>query len=161
MRKDYNIPTPLRVSIFFFRSQFSLTHIKKHGRCTISSEQKCTTFYKFLKEPENDTKKLTQHNFLGKRRYYDWMQIIKKKHKQMARRLGRQIGDQIGDRRDNFSRQSFFLLAMATKTVAAWSAAEWFFFRRNVQAGREIGVWILQALLSLYDSLNISEWFKL
>ena len=36
----------------------------------------------------------------------------------MARRLGRQIGD----RRDNFSRQSFFLLAMATKTVAAWSA---------------------------------------
>ena len=37
----------------------------------------------------------------------------------MARRLGRQIGD----RRDNFSRQSFFLLAMATKTVAAWSAA--------------------------------------
>ena len=36
----------------------------------------------------------------------------------MARRLGRQIGD----RCDNFSRQSFFLLAMATKTVAAWSA---------------------------------------
>ena len=36
----------------------------------------------------------------------------------MARILGRQIGD----RRDNFSRQSFFLLAMATKTVAAWSA---------------------------------------
>ena len=36
----------------------------------------------------------------------------------MPRRLGRQIGD----RRDNFSRQSFFLLAMATKTVAAWSA---------------------------------------
>ena len=36
----------------------------------------------------------------------------------MARRLGRQVGD----RRDNFSRQSFFLLAMATKTVAAWSA---------------------------------------
>ena len=36
----------------------------------------------------------------------------------MARRLGRQIGD----RRDNFSHQSFFLLAMATKTVAAWSA---------------------------------------
>ena len=36
-----------------------------------------------------------------------------------------------------------------------------FFFRRNVQAGREIGVWILQALLFLYDSLNISEWFKL
>ena len=36
----------------------------------------------------------------------------------MDRRLGRQIGD----RRDNFSRQSFFLLAMATKTVAAWSA---------------------------------------
>ena len=36
----------------------------------------------------------------------------------MARRLGRQIGD----RRDNFSRQSFFILAMATKTVAAWSA---------------------------------------
>ena len=35
----------------------------------------------------------------------------------MARR-----GRQIGDRRDNFSRQSFFLLAMATKTVAAWSA---------------------------------------
>ena len=35
------------------------------------------------------------------------------------------------------------------------------FFRRNVQAGREIGVWILQALLFLYDSLNISEWFKL
>ena len=64
-------------------------------------------------------RKLAQHNFLGKRRYYDWMQIIKKKHKQMARRLGRQIGD----RRDNFSRQSFFLLAMATKTVAAWSAA--------------------------------------
>ena len=63
-------------------------------------------------------RKLTQHNFLGKCRYYDWMQIIKKKHKQMARRLGRQIGD----RRDNFSRQSFFLLAMATKTVAAWSA---------------------------------------
>ena len=118
MRKDYNIPTPLRVSIFLFRSQFSLTHIRKNGRCTISSEQKCTTFYKFLKEPENDTKKLTQHNFLGKRRYYDWMQIIKKKHKQMARRLGRQIGD----RRDNFSRQGFFLLAMATKTVAAWSA---------------------------------------
>ena len=42
----------------------------------------------------------------------------KKTHKQMDRRLGRQIGD----RRDNFSRQSFFLLAMATKTVAAWSA---------------------------------------
>ena len=41
---------------------------------------------------------------LGKLRYYDWMQIIKKKNKQMARRLGRQIGD----RRDNFSRQSFF-----------------------------------------------------
>ena len=81
-------------------------------------EQNCTTFYEFLKEPENDTKKLTQNNFLGKRRYYDWMQIIKKKHKQMPRRLGRQIGD----RRDNFSRQSFFLLAMATKTVAAWSA---------------------------------------
>ena len=38
----------------------------------------------------------------------------------MARRLGRQIGD----RRNNFSRQSFFLLAMATKTVAAWSAAK-------------------------------------
>ena len=38
----------------------------------------------------------------------------------MARRLGRQIGDH----RDNFSRQSFFLLAMATKTVAAWSAAQ-------------------------------------
>ena len=37
----------------------------------------------------------------------------------MDRRLGRQIGD----RRDKFSRQSFFLLAMATKTVAAWSAA--------------------------------------
>ena len=35
----------------------------------------------------------------------------------MARR-----GRQIGDRRDNFSRQSLFLLAMATKTVAAWSA---------------------------------------
>ena len=35
------------------------------------------------------------------------------------------------------------------------------FFRRNVQAGWEIGVWILQALLFLYDSLNISEWFKL
>ena len=66
-------------------------------------------------------RKLTQHNFLGKRRYYHWMQIIKKKKKkQMARRLGRQIGD----RRNNFSRQSFFLLAMATKTVAAWSA-EW------------------------------------
>ena len=65
-------------------------------------------------------RKLTQHNIFGKRRYYDWMQIIKKKtHKQMARILGRQIGD----RRDNFSRQSFFLLAMATKTVAAWSAA--------------------------------------
>ena len=64
-------------------------------------------------------RKLAQHNFLGKRRYYKWMQIIKKKHKQMDRRLGRQIGD----RRDNFSRQSFFLLAMATKTVAAWSAA--------------------------------------
>ena len=42
----------------------------------------------------------------------------KKKKKQMDRRLGRQIGD----RRDNFSRQSFFLLAIATKTVAAWSA---------------------------------------
>ena len=42
----------------------------------------------------------------------------KKKHKQMDRRLGRQIGD----RHDNFSRQGFFLLAMATKTVAAWSA---------------------------------------
>ena len=63
-------------------------------------------------------RKLAQHKFLGKRRYYEWMHIIKKKHKQMARRLGRQIGD----RRDNFSRQSFFLLAMATKTVAAWSA---------------------------------------
>ena len=65
-------------------------------------------------------RKPTQHNVLGKRRYYDWMQIIKtkKKHKQMARR-----GRQIGDRRDNFSRQSLFLLAMATKTVAAWSAA--------------------------------------
>ena len=37
----------------------------------------------------------------------------------MDRRLGRQIVD----RRDNFSRQRFFLLAMATKTVAAWSAA--------------------------------------
>ena len=46
------------------------------------------------------------------------MQIIKKKHKQMARRLGRQLGDCC----DNFSRQSFSLLAMATKTVAAWSA---------------------------------------
>ena len=34
-------------------------------------------FYEFLKEPENDTKKLKQHNFLGNRRYYDWMQIIK------------------------------------------------------------------------------------
>ena len=65
-------------------------------------------------------RKLTQHNFLGKRRYYEWMQIIykKKTKKQRDRRLGRQIGD----RRDNFSRQSFFLLAMATKTVAAWSA---------------------------------------
>ena len=118
-RKDYNIPTPLRVSNFLFRSQFSLTHIRKNGRCTISSEQNCTTFYKFLKSRRMIRRKLTQHNFLGKLRYYDWMQIILKKHKQMARRLGRQIGD----RRDNFSRQSFFLLAMATKTVAAWSAA--------------------------------------
>ena len=117
LRKDYNHPHPTQVFLLF-RSQFSLTHIRENGRCTISSEQNCTTFYEFLKEPENDTKKLTQHNFLGKRRY-DWMQIIKKKkHKQMARRLGRQIGD----RRDNFSRPSFFLLAMATKTVAAWSA---------------------------------------
>ena len=90
-------------------------------------EQNCTTFYKFLKEPENDTKKLKQHNFLGKRRYYDWMQIIyKKKHKQMAR-----LGRQIGDRRDNFSRQSFFLLAMATKTVAAWSADDRFECNKN------------------------------
>ena len=41
----------------------------------------------------------------------------------MDRRLGRQIGD----RRDTFSRQSFFLLAMATKTVAAWSALIYMF----------------------------------
>ena len=121
MQKDYNIPTPLRVSIFSLSVPVSLTHIRKNGRCTISRGTNCTTFYEFLKEPENDTKKLKQHNFLGKRCYYDWMQIIKtkKKHRQMARR-----GRQIGDRRDNFSRQSFFLLAMATKMVAPWSADE-------------------------------------
>ena len=79
MQKDYNIPTPLRVSIFSLSVPVSLTHIRKNGRCTISRGTNCTTFYEFLKEPENDTKKLKQHNFLGKRRYYDWMQIIKTK----------------------------------------------------------------------------------
>ena len=79
MQKDYNIPTPLWVIIFSLSVPVSLTHIRKNGHCTISRGTNCTTFYEFLKEPENDTKKLTQHNFLGKRRYYDWMQIIKKK----------------------------------------------------------------------------------
>ena len=50
-------------------------------------EQNCTTFYEFLKEPENDTKKLTQNNFLGKRHYYDWMQIIKKKTQTNAQKI--------------------------------------------------------------------------
>ena len=91
MQKDYNIPTSLRVSIFSLSVPVSLTHIRKNGRGTISRGTNCTTFYKFLKSRRMIRRKLTQHNFLDKRRYYDWMQIIKKKHKQMARRLGRQI----------------------------------------------------------------------